>query len=112
MFVRGEYTTFSVLHDALGQLSDHSALCATIPWARDSTVHAAGESVVYRWVDGSSLSDYSRSWRAWNEYTDSLDFAAEFDAVIDAHCSDTESLASAVEQFLLRKAVECGVVTR
>ncbi len=97
MFVRGAYTTFSVLHDALGSLSDHSALCATVPWVRDSTTHDRSESVVYRWVDGSSLSDYSRSWRAWNEFTDSPDFAAEFDAVIDAHCTDTESLASAVE---------------
>ncbi len=68
--------------------------------------------MVYRWVDGSSLSDYSRSWRAWNEFTDQPCFAAEFDSVIDAHCNDVESLASAVESFLLRKAVECGVVVR
>ena len=53
--------------------------------------------MVYRWVDGSSLSDYSRSWRVWNEYTDQPCFAAEFDSVIDAHCNDIESLALAVE---------------
>ncbi len=102
MLIRGEYTAFSVLHDALGQLSDHSALRVTIPWARDGSPHNRAESTVYRWVDGSSLSDYSKSWRAWNEYTDRPEFAADFDAVIDAHAHDVESLSSVVEHFLLR----------
>jgi hypothetical protein len=56
---------------------------------------------VYRWVDGTRLSNYSHSWRAWSEYTDNPAFAAAFNAVIAAHTADVDQLSLAVENFLL-----------
>ncbi len=97
----------------LGALSDHAALCATLPWAvaRTST-NTAHAQTVYRWIDGSRLDDYSVSWRAWNEYTANSNFAADFQSVIDANRNNVESLAAAAEQFLLQEAIKAGVVTK
>ncbi len=113
MLIRGDYSHFAVWTDLLGALTDHAALYVRLPWALLGTANVRGEcTTVYRWVDGTSLADYSHSWRSWNAHTDSPDFAAEFTAIIDSHVGDIESLATAVEQFLLRHAVQCGVVVR
>ncbi len=112
MLVRGAFDSFSVARSLIGSLSDHSALVATVPWAvpRAQADHTTVRTV-YRWVDGTSLADYSHSWRAWNRYTDSPGFASEFESIIDQHAHDLDALASAVESFLLREAKLAGVVT-
>lgn len=76
MLLRGAYDSFAIHADALGSLSDHAALAVTLPWTRavDSQPDM-GARTVYRWVEGSSLADYSCSWRAWNKRTDSEQFA-------------------------------------
>ncbi len=112
MFIRGAFDSFTVAPSLVGSLSDHAALLATVPWTvpRAHTASTAAQTV-YRWVDGTNLADYSHSWRAWNRYSDSLGFASEFEAVIDAHADDLDALASAVESFLLQQAQLAGVVT-
>lgn len=67
---------------------------------------------MYRWVEGSAILDYSHSWRSWEAYTDTTDFADAFTAVLDAHSHDVDALAHAVEQFLLGAAVDRGVVVK
>ncbi len=113
MLVRGAFGTFSVAPSLVGSLSDHAALVCTVPWAvpRAPSTTAAAHTV-YRWVDGTNLADYSHSWREWNRYSDSPTFASEFEAVIDANAHDLDSLAAAVESFLLREAQSAGVVTQ
>ena len=112
MFVRGPFSTFTTVPSFVGSLSDHAALLARVPWAVPrAPTDSSTVRTVYRWVDGTSLADYSHSWRAWNRYTDSPGFAGEFDAIIDAHAHDLDALASAVESFLLREAQLAGVVT-
>ncbi len=113
MFVRGSFSTFSIVPSLIGSLSDHAALLATVPWAIPRAVSPSTDiSTVYRWVEGTNLADYSHSWRAWNRYTASLGFASEFEAVIDAHTGDLDELTAAVESFLLRNALAAGVVTK
>jgi hypothetical protein len=102
-----------VLNTVLGHLSDHCTLSVVVPWscARVSEV-AENPTTVYRWVDGSSLADYSHTWRAWNRHTDSPEFAAAFTAVLDTHVGDQDLLTSRVEFFFLEQALVCGVIKR
>ncbi len=105
MLVRGAFGTFSVMPSLIGSLSDHAALVCTVPWAAPRAPTAPDTATtVYRWVDGTSLADYSHSWRAWNRHSDSPAFAGEFEAIIDANAHDLDALAAAVESFLLREA--------
>jgi hypothetical protein len=53
--------------------------------------------VVYRWIDGTRLTDYSCSWRAWEQRTDTAEFAAALTAIVDAPHRDVDALAFAVE---------------
>jgi hypothetical protein len=86
----------------LGTLSDHYTLQVVVPWASARVSDVAKKvDTVYRWVDGSSLADYSHTWRAWNRHTDTTEFAAAFTAVLDTHVGDVELLSSRVEIFFL-----------
>jgi hypothetical protein len=77
LFVRGGFNTFFVFSELLGSLSDHSGLCVTLPWALPCNANATiPERTVYRWVDGTRLTDYSCSWRAWEKRTDEPDFVS------------------------------------
>lgn len=67
---------------------------------------------MYRWVEGTRLTDYSHSWRAWQQYTDTAAFVSAFNAVIDSHPDDVDALATAVESFLLSEAIAKGVVVQ
>jgi hypothetical protein len=98
MFSRGNYTDFCVCKNLLGSLSDHSALCVTLPWSVTSVPNAIHhERTVYRWIEGTRLSDYSVSWRAWAEHTNSITFAVDFDAIVKQHAQDIDALSLAVE---------------
>jgi hypothetical protein len=102
MFARGGFNTFSVVPELLGSLSDHSALFVVLPWSIPCNATAAfGERTVYRWVDGTRLTDYSCSWRAWEKHTDSDDFVTPLTAIVDAPHADVDALALAVESFIL-----------
>ena len=89
---------FSTFPELLGALSDHSGLCATLPWslARDATA-AQGQRITYRWIEGTRLTEYSCSWRAWESYTDKPDFAAQLTEIVDAPHANVDALAQAVE---------------
>lgn len=102
MLLRGSFKSFGVRREALGSLSDHAALYVTLPWVRPSALPPASRTTtVYKWVEGTSLSSYSESWRAWNRHTDTESFAQAFHAIIDQHESDVEQLATATESFLI-----------
>lgn len=68
--------------------------------------------MVYRWVDGTRLTDYSWSWRAWEQRTDTAEFADALTAIVDAQHVDVDALAFAVENFLLDEAIALGVVKK
>ena len=104
---------FGVFSDLLGALSDHAALPVTLPWAVERAPDAVlPDRAVYRWVEGTRLSDYSHSWVAWSRYTDTPDFATEFTAVVNSFNGDIDALADKVESFLLSSALSCGVITK
>ena len=67
---------------------------------------------MYRWVDGTRLSNYAQSWIAWSEYTAKPAFAASFAAVLASHDADVDDMSVAVEQFLLTEAIGIGVVKK
>lgn len=93
MLIRGDFTSFSVLPGLVGSLSDHAALYVSVPWERSpAPIADTPTRLVYKWVEGSSLADYSHSWRAWNRYTDSPEFALAFHAIIDAHVGNVDQL--------------------
>jgi hypothetical protein len=93
IFCRGRFGNFTVSETVLGSLSDHYTLSVVVPWACTRASFAAENSgTVYRWVDGSSLADYSHTWRAWNTHTDTSEFAAAFTAVLDTHVGDLDIL--------------------
>jgi hypothetical protein len=67
---------------------------------------------VYRWVDGTRLSNYSHSWRAWSQHTATPEFAQQFSVVLTTHAASVDDMAFAVEQFLLNEAIKCNVVIK
>jgi hypothetical protein len=99
----------------LSSLTDHSTLCISLPWAVHRTsadCASADERIVYRWVDGTSLSDYSTSWVAWSEHTAKPAFGAAFNEVLSSNPTDVDALSLAVENFLLNEAIGVGVVVK
>jgi hypothetical protein len=58
-------------------------------------------------VEGESLNEYSRSWRAWNRHTDDPAFARKLEAVVNSPAPDIDDLAARVETFLLDQALQC-----
>jgi hypothetical protein len=113
MLARGAYMQFTVCGSMLGSLSDHAALRVSLPWVLPRSANASlGSRTVYRWVEGSSLTDYSSSWVSWCKRTDTPEFADAFAAVVDSHQHDVDALATAVESFLLTEAIAWGVVTK
>lgn len=61
-------------------------------------------------MEGTCLNDYSTSWRSWNTHTDTTEFAARFEALIEREHHDINRLNACVEQFLLQEAINAGVV--
>lgn len=113
LLVRGQATNFTVNGNVLGVLSDHRLLHCTLPWVPSRAQQAtAPPTTVYRWVDGTSLSDYAVSWQKWRSHTDSQDFAVQFQTILDTWQGDIDALSDKVENFLLTEALARNVVKR
>lgn len=113
ILLRGTTNSFSVCPEVLGSLSDHCALTCTLPWVPTTTRQQdCTATVVYRWVDGTSLSNYSDSWRAWEQHTDTQEFAQKLSDVANCHVGNIDELSHNVEQLLIDEALAVGVVKK
>jgi hypothetical protein len=71
--------------EALGKLSDHSLLLATLPGVAAARQKWAetGPRVMHKWKEGMSVSNYAHSAQAWEKYTEQAGFVQRMAAVID-----------------------------
>lgn len=61
-------------------------------------------------MEGTSLADYSTSWRTWQNHTDDPRFAARLANIVESNGHDVERMHACVENFLLHEALGAGVL--
>jgi hypothetical protein len=54
-------------------------------------------TIIYKWVEGSDIKDYSKSAQNWNDFTGNEDFIYDFRKLVESTSSTNEDRAEAVE---------------
>ena len=77
--VRGKSLHFAVSTGLFAGLSDHSPLICRVEGPISTSAPTASPArTVYKWVEGSSLSDYSNSWSRWEAFGNDSGFVTRF----------------------------------
>jgi hypothetical protein len=66
--------------------------------------------LIYKWVEGASIKDYTKSAQAWTDFTGKENFITDFSKLVTSTSSSNEERAAQVESFILKAAVAAGVV--
>ncbi len=103
--------------DILAKLTDHTPLHTRLPihYTRPlprQQQSATPPKVVYKWVEGTSVFNYSDSAKTWRDYTHTDEFRTALLTIVDDTSLSNEARSQAVESFLLQQALEAGVVVK
>ena len=79
MCIRGNALHFEVLSDVFDGLSDHAPLVCRVEGPKSTIVdHSTPTRTVYKWVEGTRISDYSSSWQCWEAFGNDSGFVSRF----------------------------------
>ena len=68
--------------------------------------------VIYKWDEGTCVSNYADAASKWKHYTESEAFQAKFSELVDDVSITNDIRAARVEAFLLDEALAAGVVKK
>lgn len=75
--------------------------------------HAAAQPhTTYKWINGENVKDYASSGDKWRQHTNTREFAAQMNTIVEDEDISNCARASKFEQFLLAEAVKLGVVKK
>lgn len=92
--------------DTLHGLSDHILVMTKV---YTSHFHRVREPQVkgttqtrYKWVEGSSISNYAQSANSWREFTNTSEFTAGLQTIVENTENTNDERAAAVEHYILQ----------
>jgi hypothetical protein len=93
-------------HETMTGLSDHvlviAKLRASINPGSPSKTCASEPRVLYKWVDGTGVSNYAKSAQSWLEFTQRPGFVESLQTIVNATDTNNDERAAAVETFILQ----------
>jgi hypothetical protein len=58
--------------------------------------------VVYKWMEGSQVSDYANSAKSWQAFTQKTDFLKALETLITSTDKNNDDRAAAVEEYIVQ----------
>ena len=96
-------------------LSDHVFVMTTIatPYLtnrRQTRTHTPQHSTIYKWNEGTNISNYGKSAQIWTAHTQEATFIEGMQTIIQDTNLNNNRRATAMEEYIIKEAIDIGVV--
>lgn len=107
-----DFTTCQMISQGI---SDHSPLWCKLAFSSrnnppSTPLAPPTTDFIYQWVEGTHITNYSESWRAWEDHGNNQGFVDRLQSIVDDFDLDPQLGITRVENLLLEEATTLGVV--
>ena len=87
-------------------LTDHILLQTTVKLPKLQTLATRTASnkqpeILYKWIEGTCISNYSQSAKKWEDWTSKTEFTEKFQKLVENKNMGNEERAAAIEKWIL-----------
>jgi hypothetical protein len=87
-------------------LTDHMLLQTTVKLPKLQTLATRTASnkqpeILYKWIEGTCISNYSQSAKKWEDWTSKTEFTEKFQTLVENKTMGNEERAAAIEKWIL-----------